>query len=84
MIATILRVSQITVSWLSKKAYNQGYNFKLNTKLKLEYVKDTFQLGTPLKVTPKLKVAIIKAIKERNCNKKTKPATFLGYKHDIS
>lgn len=84
MIANILRFSQTTVSWLFKKAYNQGYNFKLNTKLKLKYVKNASQWGTLLKVTLKLEVTIVKAIQEKNCNKKTKPAAFLGYKHDIS
>lgn len=68
IIAAILRVFQTKVSWLSKKVFNRGYNPELNTKLKLKYVKDASQSGALLKVTLKLEAAIVKAIKERNCN----------------
>ena len=69
---------------MSKKACNRGYNPKLSTELKLEYVKDAPQLGALLKVTPKLEAAIVKAIKEGNCNEKAKPAVLLGYEHRVS
>lgn len=37
-----------------------------------------------LKVISELEAAIIKAIKEKNYNKKAKPTALLKYKHDIS
>lgn len=49
----------------------------------MEYIEDVYQLDTLPKSISKLEVVIIKGIEEENCNKKSKSAILLEYKHSV-
>lgn len=66
-----------------KKPHNWDYNLEHNIELKFKYVKDVSWLSALLKPTSKLEIAIVKAMKEENCNKRAKSAALLEYEHSV-
>ena len=83
MVVAILRIIQLSVSWLIKQAKKQGYDPSLYSYIKLEYVTDALWPSWPLVVIPKLKQTILDSLNKAIQNDIEKPVELLVFEHGI-